>query len=105
MTYENPEFSVLRVSSLAELRGHEREIVRRIRATPNGGRLLLLDPQRLLRDLRVEITAGSVEECRAAHPEFFTRTGREHAYDAVAKSRPGGDINVTVSGLFRKRTS
>lgn len=102
MEYKISDSSVLRVSSPRELLDHEGEILRRINAMPNGGQLLLLDPQRLLRDLRVEMTAEAVEECRGAHPEFFVRTGREHAYDAVAKSRPGNEIRVTVNGLFRK---
>jgi hypothetical protein len=102
MTYKNLDSSMLRVSSLRELLGHEEEIVRRISAAPNGGQLLLLDPQRLLRDLGIEMTAEAVEECRVAHPELFARTGREHAYDAVARSRPGDEVRVTVNGLFRK---
>jgi hypothetical protein len=103
MAYDdNP---VLRVRSLEELWGHEEEIVRRIAAVPNGGRLLLVDPRRLLRELGVEIDAGRVEECGRAHPELFARTGREHAYDRVAQSQPGSGLDVTVSGLFRRGAS
>ena len=102
MEYKNLDSSVLRVSSLREMLDHEGEIVRRINAMSNGGQLLLLDPQRLLRDLHVEMTAEAVEKCRGAHPELFVTTGREHAYDAVAKSQPGSEIRVTVNGLFRK---
>ena len=98
----NSDSPLLCVSSLKDLVGNEGEIVRRIRATPNGGELLLLDPQRLLRELRVELTAEAMEEARGAHPELFAPTGREHAYDATARSRPGDEINVKVNGLFRK---
>jgi hypothetical protein len=102
MLHNHPNFAILHISSLEKLLDHEGEVVRRINATPNSGRLLLLDPQRLLRDLRVEITTEALEEWRVAHPEFFARTNREHAYDAVARSQPGDEIRITVKGLFRK---
>jgi hypothetical protein len=102
MTNNYPNFDPLRASSLRELVSQEREIVNRINSVPNGGRALLLDPQRLLRDLRVEVTPEALEEWRAAYPEHFAQTGREHAYDAVAQSRPGDEITISVNGLFRR---
>jgi hypothetical protein len=102
MSYRENESSVLQVGSLKELLGHEKEIVRRIGARHNGGHLLLLDPQRLLRELHVELTPEAVKETQKAHPEFFATAGGESAYDRVAKSKAGGDVRVTVNGLFRK---
>ena len=99
--YGSPS-SVLVVSSLDELRRHESEIVRRITAMPNGGRLLLVDPQRLLRDIKVELADTCVNESRAVHAPLFAPTGREHTYDLIAKSAPGGNIQVAVNGLFAK---
>jgi len=85
--------------------GHEKEIVRRVAARQNGGYLLLLDPQRFLREVGVELTPEAVQETQKAHPEFFATSGAEGAYDLVAKSEAGGDVRVTVSGLFRKVTA
>jgi hypothetical protein len=96
------KFAVLQVCSLKELLGHEKEIVRRIGYRHNGGRLLLLDSQRLLREVGVELTPEAVEETQKSHPEFFAATGGENAYDRVAESKAGGDVRVTVHGLFRK---
>jgi hypothetical protein len=93
---------VLRVSSLDDLRLHEAEIVRRIGAMPNGGRLLLVDPQRLLRDINVEVASACVNESRAVHATLFAPTGREHTYDLIASSSPGGQIQVMVDGIFAK---
>jgi hypothetical protein len=102
MTYQNPHPAALRAASLNELLDHEEDIVRRINALPNGGQLLLLDPQRLLRELGVEMSAEAEEQCRAASGSVFA-DGKEHAYDAFKKSKPTGGIRVRVNGLFRRR--
>lgn len=102
MNYHDSASSVLLVSSLAELRLHEAEIVKRIAAVPNGGRLLLVDPQRLLRDIGVELTDACADESRGGHSEFFAPTGREHAYDLIANSAQSGNIQVSIEGLFAK---
>jgi hypothetical protein len=105
MFYGENESAVLQVCSLKDLLGHEKEIVRRVGARHNGSYLLLLDPQRLLREVGVELTPEAVKEAEKAHPEFFATSGGECAYDLVAKSKAGGDVRVTVNGLFRKATS
>ena len=102
MSYRENEPAVLQVCSLKELLSHEKEIVRRIGARHNGGHLLLLDPQRLLREVGVVLTPEAVKETQKAHPEFFATTGGEGAYDRVAKSNAGGDVRVIVNGLFPK---
>jgi len=103
MKYDRAESAALKISSLQELLDHEGEIVRRIRAIPNGGQLLLLDPQRLLKEAGVEIAPAALQDCQAAQPELFASTGREHAYEAVARSRPEHEIRIRVKGLFRRR--
>ncbi len=94
--------SILRIHSYKELLHNEAEIVRRIAEVPNGGELLLSDPQRFMRDIQIEITPEAVKECQPYYPAFFGSTGREHVYDAVSKSRPGNQVRVKVTGLFRK---
>jgi hypothetical protein len=105
MRYEEKELSVLSVSSLKDLVTHEKEIVRRIGAISNGGRLLLLHSQRLLREIGVELKPEAVKEIQKAHHGFFTTTGGESAYDRVAKSKSGGAVRVTVHGLFPKEAA
>ena len=105
MSHQETEFAILQVCSLKELLSHEKEIVRRIGARHNGGHLLLLDPQRLLREVRVELTPEAVKETQKAHPEFFATMGGEVAYELAAKSKAGHDVQVTVTGLFRKGTA
>ena len=71
--------SVLRINSLDEFLSSESKIVQRIRAFPKGGELLILDPQRLLRDIQVELTPEAVPEIQLCYPQFFRTTGGEHA--------------------------
>jgi hypothetical protein len=104
MSGEKNESAVLQVRSLKELLGHEKEIVRRINARHKGGHLLLIHPQRLFREIGVELTTEGVKELQEAHPEFFA-SGEQRAYDMVAKSEDEGAVRVTVSGLFSKATS
>ena len=95
------EFKPLPASSLDDLKGYEAEIVRRIQAVPNGGKLLLANPLRLFRDVGLHISSEVLEQMASAHPEFFRSTGREHSYDAVQGSQPSDEIRVIVRGLFR----
>ena len=55
----------LRISGVAELLSHEAEIVRRIALLPNGARLMALDPQRVFRQVGVELTPTALCECSA----------------------------------------
>ncbi len=95
--------SPLNVCSLEELLRHEAEITKRINATPNGGRLLLLDPQRLIRDLQIELTPDALEAWRSAYPDFFARPDSGRVYDAIAQSQPHDEVKITVKGLFPRR--
>jgi hypothetical protein len=104
MSHPGAELPLLNVSSFDELLQHEKEIVRRIRALSNGGHLLLLDPQRLLRDVGVRASPEVLRQTREKHPGLFTTDGGEGAYERVAKSGTSGAVRVTVNGLFPKET-
>lgn len=96
-------FPELHIGSFQELMASEDEIVRRINETPNGGNLLLLDPQRLLKDLGVQLTPEAEEEWRARQPNVFPQASSPYVYDAVSASRPPKEgLRVVVKGLFRK---
>ena len=92
----------LRVRSLKELFAHEGEVVERINEKRHGGRLALLDPLRLLRDVEVELSPEALDEAKRAYPEFFAVTRGEGAYELVARSRVDGDVRITIEGLIRK---
>lgn len=84
---------------------NEDEIVRRINETPNGGNLLLLDPQRLLKDLGIHLTAQAEEEWKASQPNVFPTPTSPYVYDAMAASHPTEEgLRIVVKGLFRKGT-
>ena len=102
-SYGSEGKSPLHVRSLKDFLAHEKEIVGRINARQHGGRLALLDPLRLLRELRVELSEEALREAKDAYPEFFAATGRERAYDLVAQSKSHGDVRVTIEGMFPKR--
>jgi hypothetical protein len=104
MSYQET-VSALGIASLKDLRKHEKEIVRRIGATRNGGHLLLLDPQRLLQQIDVKLTSEAVKEIQKAYPDFLVGTGGEGAYDRVANSNAKGEVQVTILGLFPKESA
>jgi hypothetical protein len=95
----------LQILNYKDLIAHEREILRRIREKPNGGRLLLIDPLRLLRDIGVRLDRRAITEWQeAAGGELFTTGGYETAYDAVAVSDPSTThVTVNVASLFPRR--
>jgi hypothetical protein len=105
MEQKNIHFPVLAVTSVKQLLSYEKEIVERINCLPNGGRLLLTDPQRLMKDIQIELSSDVLAEWRSRYPEFFAPTNREHVYDAVTISRPGNEIIVNIKGLFRRKKS
>lgn len=90
-----------------ELVKHEVEIMRRIEGKPNGHRLLLLDPLRLLRELGVEVSDEAKSEWkRVAGSRLFSSGGHESAYDHVAASDPAyARMKIKVKGIFVKDAS
>lgn len=82
---------------------NEDEVVRRINETQNGGNLLLLDPQRLFKDLGVLLTPQAEEEWRASQPNVFPTATSPYVYDAMAASQPAQEgLRIVVKGLFRR---
>jgi hypothetical protein len=98
---------VIKIKTFDDLLAREQELVQRINATPNGGRLLLLDPLRLLRDVDVHLTDVAIAEwMRAAGDNIFSIAGDGSAYDAVARINPThGGGTVRVHGLVQRRSA
>lgn len=96
------KFQSLHISSFEEFGAHEKEIVRRINSVPNGGRLLLMDPIRVLKEAGVHLSDDTVKRwAELAGPGVLRSTNSARLYDAVSRnqSRPTA---YTVLGLLRK---
>ena len=91
----------LAISSYDELRQQESEIVRRINEKPNGGRLLAIDPLRLLEDVCVQLSDRAVADWRSRGGEALLQgSGSRRAYDALAESGKAGKIRFRVRRLL-----
>jgi len=96
-----PDSSPIHIESLDDLRRHESAILRRLHALPNGGRLLMLDPLRCLRDLGVTLSAEAQRAWEAAAGLDLTRrTGLEAAYDGVARNPQSSSRRITFRRLL-----
>jgi hypothetical protein len=95
-------FPALKISSFDELVSQEAEVLRRIRARPNGARLLLVHPRRLLGDIGVHLDPAVIDEwSRRACEDLFATTGLEGTYDAVADSDPTAGPSITLKALLK----
>jgi hypothetical protein len=100
---DGPRFAPLEIDSYEQLARNEPEILRRLRALPNGPWLVLLDAPRALRDGGVHLSAEAIREwARREGPHLFRRNGRETAYDAVARAVGPSRSTITLNGLLRK---
>jgi hypothetical protein len=96
-----PDPAHIQINCLEDLRTNEGAILKRLHAIPNGGRLLLLDPQRCLQELGVTLSEEAKREWEAAAGVSFTRrTGLEAAYDGVARSTEPSPVRVRINGLL-----
>jgi hypothetical protein len=97
-------FPRLTISSWDELRRSESEIVRRVNSFPHGPRLLLIDPQRLLKDLGVLLQPGVIDEWqRITSENLFAPTGLERTYDAVSQANPSSGPSLKLNALIDRK--
>lgn len=95
------EMPWLKVNSLDELMKHEKEIVKCIERTPNGGQLFLIHPFLLLQDIGVELSECAEEEIRRHEPHV---TGLSAVpYEALKNSEVEQHVRFHVHGLFKRR--
>jgi hypothetical protein len=87
------------VSSLAELRRIELEVVGRFAGDQGASQLFVVDPVRALEMVSVALTADAVREWEAASPGLAGRdpTGR---FDRLRDLGPDPDLTVNVQGLL-----
>jgi hypothetical protein len=97
-----PGDEVLSIGSFDELLRHEPEILRRVNAMPNGGRLLLIDPLRLLSDVGVQLGERAVAEWRAhGGDDVLDGTRDRVAYEAILASG-GGSVTFDIRRLVER---
>lgn len=91
----------LTIPNFEALRQHEAEIVERVGRRPNGGRLLVLDPLRLLSELSVDLSAEAIRAWEE-HSGLQLLEGSRNtaAYDAVAVSSPDVSIRFHVKRIL-----
>ena len=91
----------LKVDSLDELLQHEKEIVKRIEAMPNGGNLFLTHPFMLFDDLGIELSEKTKAEIIRLEPHL---TGlSETPYKALKDSKAKQNFRVHLTGLFERK--
>jgi hypothetical protein len=92
----------LKITSLKELVEHEKEIVARIAALPNGGNLFMAHPFLLLADIGVELSESTRAELirQDSHLTGLSET----PYKALKGSREQQRTKFHVRGLFQTRT-
>lgn len=103
MATQAARFPGLPIDSLAELEQHEAEIVRRINEAPNGGRLFIADPLRLLEDISVSLSP-------VARRELEERLGADElasnplkgVYDDFRRDAPSPSVKVVIRGIMPK---
>lgn len=92
---------MIAIQDLVEFRRLELSIVKIINSTPNGGRLFVTDPFRLLAEIGVELSPTARRELEAELPH----TGGfplSSYYDAIHNSAPNQHVKVIVRGILRK---
>lgn len=90
----------IKIGSFKELMENEKEIVRRIGVTPNGGNLFMIHPLMLLRDVGVDLSDGALKEILQREPHLSGLS--ETPYRALKASREKQQVRFHVHGLFRR---
>ncbi|HSK17942.1 MAG TPA: hypothetical protein VK912_02295 [Longimicrobiales bacterium] len=98
---EPPSWTTLHVNSFDELIAHEQEILGRIAATPNGGKLFLTHPFMLLADLGVELSKRAERELIAHEPVLGALS--PVSYNHLKASTRPQSVKVNLRGLFQRR--
>jgi hypothetical protein len=94
---EEPSAEAIVVDSYRALLSHQEEILKRIRRTPNGGRLFLIEPFRLLADVGVDVTPEARNEIVRIHPGLSGLSVT--TYEALKSSRERQPLRYHIRRL------
>ncbi len=97
----------LQVNALEDLISLEPQIVKRINITPNGGRLFMADPIRLLKEINVNLTPKATRQLeKKLGAEELAKNPLKRLYDDFKKDTTDQqDVTITVSGIIPKEGS
>jgi len=105
MTAQGPPNPVIEIGSLDELVQREADIVARINNTPNGGRLFMADPIRLLKELNVNLSPAAQRELEVKLGEVQLATNPlRRLYDDFKRDGPDPALTIRVRGIVPKET-
>lgn len=95
------DLTPIEIGSLEELQKSEGKIVRRINNTPNGGRLFLADPIRLLMEINIHLSASAqraLEEKLGA--QDLASNPLRSLYDDFKRDKPDRSVTVIIRGIL-----
>lgn len=101
--HEQVDSTLIEIGSLDELRKQQEAIVQRINNAPNGGRLFLADPLRLLNDVHVILSAparAALEE--ALGVDALATNPLRNLYDDFQRDKPDEFVTVEIRGILPK---
>lgn len=91
------------ISTYAELLKHEKEILRRIEAVPNGGNLFLIHPFLLFEDIGVVLSEKAKTDILAVEPRLSGLSSVP--YKALKASKSSQSYRIHLKGLFQRRSA
>lgn len=100
LTDEGVDRERLQISSVAELRAHEIEILDRIHREPDGDCLFFLNPFRLLSEIGVDITTDFRAQLLRNRPHLGALSLM--AYEAVRQASSRQPVSAHIRRLFRR---
>jgi hypothetical protein len=97
----------LEVNTLEDLISLEPQIVERINIIPNGGRLFMADPIRLLKEINVNLTPKATRQLQQKlGAEDLASNPLKRLYDDFKKDGTNQqDVTVTIKGIIPKEGS
>lgn len=90
----------LRIDSFAELMKHEKEILKRIGDTPNGGNLFMIHPLMLFEDIGVMLSKKATVEVIKHEPHLSALSALP--YKVLKASKAKQLVRFNIKGLFKK---
>lgn len=88
------------IDNWEDLTKHEPEILQRIKALPNGDRAFLTHPLLCLTSVGVNLSEKFRHNLIDHHPSLALKSS--HVFRAVLNNKIDDNINVNLSGLFRR---